>query len=157
MRVFHTLLLYGLSTVFLHAMDPAYEAEFQRTLKIYPPGDYNAIPVRRFVPVLPGDLPKVSPTFGLLKPVEPSDKDIKTLFSDAAIHFCSGRLDLAMTLYKQALVLDPDNKDAKANLYDIVFIRSLWDDELHRSEASKWHAEISERLFKDIMLSKEHK
>ena len=157
MRAFHTLLFFALSSPFLLAMDSAYEAEYQRTLKMYPPGDYNAFPVRGFIPVLASDLPNVAPTLGLLNPVDYPSKDLKTIFSDAAISFCSGRLDLAMTLYKQALVLDPENKDAKANLYEIVLIRSLCNDENHRSEAVKFHAEASERLFKDVILSKEQK
>ena len=62
-----------------------------------------------------------------------------------------------MKLYKQTLLLEPDNKDAKAHLYDILLVRSLWHDEFHRSEASKKHSEISERLSKDILPPKEQK
>ena len=64
--------------------------------------------------------------------------------------FSSGRWDLAMKRYRQLLLSDPDNKDAKANLYDILLLRSMFSDKAHLKEAATKHREIRERLTKDI-------
>ena len=155
MRTFHAFFLLALSSAILPAAYSPYEVEFQRAIRLYPPGDYNGVPVRRFSPVTTYVKQSPSPTIDLLEPVEPTDKDIKTLFSEAASFFTVGRLDLAAKRYKQTLLLEPENRDAKAHLYDILLIRSLWEDESHRSEASKRHSEISKQIFKDILLPKE--
>ena len=157
MRTFHAFFLLALSSAILPAADSPYEVEFQRAIRLYPPGDYNGVPVRRFSPVTTYVKQSPSPTIDLLEPIEPTDKDIKTLFSEAASFFTIGRFDLAAKRYKQTLLLDPENKDAKAHLYDILIIRSLWDDESHRSEASKRKSEISKQISKDILLQKEEK
>ena len=155
MRAIQTFLLFALSDAILPAADLPYEVEFQRAIRLYPPGDYNGVPVRRFSPITTFVKQSPLPTIDLLEPVEPTDKDIKTLFSEAASFFTVGRLDLAAKRYKQTLLLEPENRDAKAHLYDILLIRSLWEDESHRSEASKRHSEISKQIFKDILLPKE--
>ena len=155
MRTFHAFFLLALSSAILPAADSPYEVEFQRAIRLYPPGDYNGVPVRRFSPITTFVKQSPLPTIDLLEPVEPTDKDIKTLFSEAASFFTVGRLDLAAKRYKQTLLLEPENRDAKAHLYDILLIRSLWEDESHRSEASKRHSEISKQIFKDILLPKE--
>ena len=155
MRTIHAFFLLALSSAILPAADSPYEVEFQRAIRLYPPGDYNGVPVRRFSPITTFVKQSPLPTIDLLEPVEPTDKDIKTLFSEAASFFTVGRLDLAAKRYKQTLLLEPENRDAKAHLYDILLIRSLWEDESHRSEASKRHSEISKQIFKDILLPKE--
>ncbi|MEI6703103.1 MAG: hypothetical protein WCL71_06145 [Deltaproteobacteria bacterium] len=157
MRAIHTFLLFAFSGAILPAADSPYEVEFQRAIRLYPPGDYNGVPVTRFSPSTTFVKQSPLPTIDLLEPVEPADKDIKTLFSEAASFFTIGRFDLAAKRYKQTLLLDPENKDAKAHLYDILLIRSLWDDESHRSEANKKHSEISKQISKDILLPKEEK
>ena len=157
MRTIHAFFLLALSSAILPAAYSPYEVEFQRAIRLYPPGDYNGVPVRRFSPVTTYVKQSPSPTIDLLEPVEPTDKDIKTLFSEAASFFTVGRLDLAAKRYKQTLLLEPENRDAKAHLYDILIIRSLWDDESHRSEASKRKSEISKQISKDILLPKEEK
>ena len=157
MRTIHAFFLLALSSAILPADDSPYEVEFQRAIRLYPRGDYNGVPVTRFSPITTFVKQSPPPTIDLLEPVEPTDKDIKTLFSEAASFFTIGRFDLAAKRYKQALLLDPENKDAKAHLYDILIIRSLWDDESHRSEASKRKSEISNQNSKDILLPKEEK
>ena len=143
MSAIQTFLLFALSGPILSAADSPYEVEFQRAIRLYPPGDYNGVPVTRFSPITTFVKQSPLPTIDLLEPVEPTDKDIKALFSEAASYFTIGRFDLAAKRYKQILLLDLENKDAKAHLYDILLIRSLWDDESHRSEANKRHSEIS--------------
>jgi len=150
MRAIYTLCFSIVSCAILHAADPAYEIELQRAMRLYPPGDYNAAPATRFSPITTFEKVVVSPAFDLLEPVEPSDKDIKTLFSEAASCFTAGRWDLATKRYKQSLLLDPENRDAKACLYDILLLRSLYGDESRRSEAVKRQTEINKRLLKDI-------
>jgi len=154
MRAIHTVLLFALPTAILSAADSLYEVEFQRAIRLYPPGDYSGVPVKRFSPITTFVKQTPPPTIDLLEPVEATDKDIKTLFSEAAGFFTIGRFDLAAKRYKQTLLLDPDNKDAKAHLYDIMLIRALWDDESHRSEANRRHTEISKQLSKDILPQK---
>ncbi len=146
----HTFCFFALSTAILSAADPLYEVEFQRAIRLYPAGDYKGIPVTRFSSIMTIVKQHPSPTIDLFGPVEPTDKDIKTLFSEAESYFTTGRFDLAAKCYQQALRLDPENNDAKAHLYDILTLRSLWEDESRRSEADKMHAVICNRLSKDI-------
>jgi len=154
MSPIHAFVCFSLSSAILLAGDSPYEIEFQRAIKLYPPGDYNSVPVMRFSPITTIVKQYTPPTFDLLAPVETSDKDIKTLFTEAARYFTTGRWDLAEKRYKQTLLLDPDNIDAKAHLYDMLILRSLWSDESRRSEAGKKHSEISKTLSKDIFPAK---
>lgn len=144
------LLLFLSGCTFLHAAEPDYDAELLRVMKVYPPGDYQQRPIQRLVPVISVEKPVAPPTHSLLEPVERSNKSIEMLSSEAAQLFTTGRVDLAMKRYKQILLLDPENKDAKSRLYDIVVIRTMWQDDVHRSEASKKESEISEQLSKEI-------
>jgi len=157
MRSFYTFSLIALSSTILSAVDPLYEAEFQRAIRLYPPGDYNTVPPARVSPITTIVKPTAVSTFNLLEPVEPPDKDIKVLFSEAATYFTIGRFDLAAKRYKQTLLLDPVNRDAKAHLFDILFLQSLWADESRRTEASKIHSEMSEQISKDIVPPKPQK
>ncbi len=138
----------------LHAAEPDYDAELKRAMKLYPPGDYDGMPIMRSAPIITVEKPVASPTFKLLKPVERSEKSLESLLSEAPQFFTNGRTDLAMKRYKQVLLIDPENKDAKSRLYDIILIRTLWHDEVHRSEASKIQPEISEQLSKEIKSQK---
>jgi tetratricopeptide (TPR) repeat protein len=155
MRSIHTFALLALSSTILYAADSPYEIEFQRAIKLYPPGDYNSVPVMHFSPITTIVKQYKPPTFDLLAPVETSDTDIKILFTEAARYFATGRWDLAEKRYKQTLLLDPNNNDAKAHLYDILILRSLWSDESRRSEFGKKHSEISKTISKDILPAKE--
>jgi len=137
-----------------YAEEPDYNAELQRAMKLYPPGDYNGTPVRRFSLTTVIEKVSVVPTFDLLEPVEPSDKDSGTLISEAAEYFTSGRWDLSMKRYRQLLLTDPDNKDAKANLFDILLLRLMYSDDAYLKEAAKRHREMRERLMKDIVPKK---
>lgn len=143
-------LLLPLASIVVQAQEINYEAELQRAMKLYPPGDYDGIPVRNFSATTVIEKVKVVPTFDLLEPVEPSDKDNGTLISEAAEYFSSGRWDLSMKRYRQLLLSDPDNKDAKANLYDILLLRSMYSDDAYLKEAATKHREMRERLTKDI-------
>jgi hypothetical protein len=143
-------LLLPLASIVVQAQEPNYEAELQRAMKLYPPGDYDGIPVRQFSPTTVIEKVKVVPTFDLLEPVEPSDKDNGTLNSEAAEYFASGHWDLSMKRYRQLLLSDPDNKDARANLYDIMLLRSMYGDDAHLKEAATKHREMRERLTKNI-------
>ena len=157
MRSLFTIGFFAISCAILSAADSLYEAEFQRAIKLYPPGDYDTVPPARVSPITTIVKPTSVSTFSLVEPVEPPDKDIKVLFSEAAGYFTTGRFDLAAKRYKQTLLLDPENKDAKAHLYDILFLQSLWADESRRAEASKIHSEMSEQISKDIVPPKPQK
>jgi hypothetical protein len=148
--IFYLTLAIICGCTFLNAADPDYDAELQRVMKMYPPGDYDGMPIMRSTAIITVEKPVEPPTLGLLEPVERPDKSIESLLSEAAQFFTTDRVDLAMKRYKQILLLDPENKDAKARLYDIVVIRTMWHDEAHRSEASKKESEASEQLFKEI-------
>jgi len=143
-------LLLPLASIIVQAQEINYDAELQRAMKLYPPGDYDGIPVRQFSPATVIEKVRVVHAFDLLEPVEPSDKDSGTLTSEAAEYFSSGRWDLSMKRYRQLLLNDPDNKDAKANLYDILLLRSMYSDDAHLKEAATKHREMRERLTKDI-------
>lgn len=147
-------LLLPLASIAVQAQEINYEAEFQRAMKLYPPGDYDGMPVRQFSPTTVIERVKVVPTFDLLEPVEPSDKDNDTLNSEAAEYFSSGRWDLSMKHYRQLLLIDPENRDVKANLYDILLLRSMYSDDAHLKEAATKHREMRERLMKDIKSQK---
>lgn len=131
--------------------EPDYDAELQRAMKLYPPGDYNEAPVRRFSPTTAIETLKVPATFDLLQPVSPSGKDIPALGSEAAELFTSGRWDLSVKRYRQLLLADPDNTNAKAHLFDILLLRSLYGDAAHREEAARMHREMRERLAREIL------
>jgi hypothetical protein len=150
MNPLRLVLLLPLTSIVIQAQEINYDAELQRAMKLYPPGDYDGIPVRQFSPTTVIEKVKVVPTFDLLEPVEPSDKDNGTLISEAAEYFSSGRWDLSMKRYRQLLLSDPHNKDAKANLYDILLLRSMYSDDAHLKEAATKHREMRERLTKDI-------
>lgn len=142
-----------LLSAILHAEEPNYDAELQRAMKLYPPGDYNGIPVRQFSPTTGIEQVGVVPMFDLITPVEPSDKDRGTLLSEAAEYFTSGRWDLSVKRYKQLLLIDAENRDAKANLYDIMLLRAMHSDGLLKEAAEK-HREMRDRLSKDIFPEK---
>jgi len=157
MSAIRMLVIFGLSSTILLAEDSLYQVEFQRAIKLYPPGDYNSVPIMRFSPITTVVKHYKPPAFDLLAPVETTDKDLKSLFTEAARYFTTGRWDLAEKRYKQALLLDENNKDAKAHLYDILILRSLWADETRHSESAKKHAEISKSVSKDIIPTKDQK
>ncbi len=119
-------------------------------MRDYPPGDYHGRPVRKFPAISRVEKADVAPILDPLVPVEPSHKDRRTLFSEAAGYFSDGRWDLAIKRYRQLLFIDPENRDARANLRDIVILESLYGDERLAQEAAKKHQEIRERLAKDI-------
>lgn len=154
MNLLRLALLLPLASIAVQAQEINYEAELQRAMKLYPPGDYEGMPVRQFSPTTMIERVKVVPTFDLLEPVEPSDKDSGTLISEAAEYFSSGRWDLSMKRYRQLLLSDPDNKDAKANLFDILLLRSMYSDDAYLQKAAKKHREMRERLAKDIVPKK---
>jgi hypothetical protein len=133
----------------LHAADIDYDAELQRAMKLYPPGDYGEIPVRRFFPTT--EVSKISPRIDLFSPVEASNKDAKTLSSEAADFFISGRWDLAVKRYKQLLLIEPGNTAAKAHLYDIAQLAELYGDPARRGEAAKKYEAMCEEVSKGIV------
>lgn len=154
MITFRSIILLLFASAISCAEEPNYDAELQRAMKLYPPGDYDGIPVRQFSPTTVIEKVRVVPTFDLLEPVEPSDKDSETLISEAAEYFTSGRWDLSMKRYRQLLLTDSENKDAKANLFDILLLRSMYSDDAYLKEAAKKHREMRERLTKDIVPKK---
>ncbi len=132
-------------------MEPNYDAELQRAMRLYPPGDYGQTPVRRFFPTMVIEKAKVAPSFDLLEPVAPSNKHNRTLFSEAADYFLSGRWGLSAKRYKQILLTDPENVNAKANLYDIILLRAIYSDDSRHHEAAATHRAMRERLSGDIL------
>ena len=154
MITFRSIILLLFASAISCAEEPNYDAELQRAMKLYPPGDYDGIPVRQFSPTTVIEKVRVVPTFDLLEPVEPSDKDSETLISEAAEYFTSGRWDLSMKRYRQLLLTDSENKDAKANLCDSLLLRSMYSDDAYLKEAAKKHREMRERLTKDIVPKK---
>ena len=142
-----------------HAMDPAYQKALDEAVKQCPPGDYNSPVLRRFTPdPLSVQSFRKSNSEGaiekeLLQPVEMPDKEIKTLFSEAAMYFTKGRYNLATKRYKQALLLDPENINAKAYLYDITVIRSMHLNGSDQSLLNKEYNALKERISKDFSAS----
>jgi len=139
-----------------YAIDPVYQEAIDAAVKEYPPGDYNSIPVRRFSTNLtPEQILNKSKSmetieFDLLRPVEMPDKDIRTLFSEAALYFTEGRFDLAEKRYKQSLLLEPDNTKAKANLFDIMIIRCLYQTGAQQAIINEKYNELKKGVAKDI-------
>ena len=154
MSPLHIVGILLLTSAIICAQEPDYEAGLQRAMKLYPPGDYNERPVRRFEATTVIEKVKVEPTFDLLELVEISDKDIKTLLSEAASYFTSGRWDLSAKRYRQLLLSDPENIKAKANLYDILVLRAMYSDDSPSNDAAKKHHEMCERFSKDIAPNK---
>lgn len=143
----------ALSTVVpLHAADIDYDVELQRAMKAYPPGDYDSRPLRRFPPAT--EAPQASLGIDLFSPVEASDKDAKTLSSEAAGFFITGRWLLSVKRYKQLLLIEPGNAAAKARLYDIAKLAELYGDPTRRDEAAKKHGEMCKEFSKDLIPQK---
>jgi len=150
-----TLLLHSVYAV--ETVDPAYQDALDKALQVNPPGDYNGPNVRSLSLFTP--LPKINHAskplsvidLYLIKPVDPSDKDIKILFSDAASYFLQGRWDLAIKLYKQSLLLEPENIEAKAYLLDIMILQCMYESEEQQATINRKYDKLKERLSKDIL------
>lgn len=134
------------------ADDRAYQKALEGVLKEYPPGDYNERPVRRFSANRSAhtDDRQFSLEHQLLEPVDRSDKDIQTLFSEAASFFLDGRWDLALKRYKQSVLLDPENSEAKARALDLLILMCMYQAESWEEAAVK-RKEFEMRVSKDIV------
>ena len=86
-----------------------------------------------------------------MKRVDAANLPLEQLFSEAASYFSTGRWDLAMKRYKQCLVVDPSNREAKANLYDIFTLQCLSPDGKDSQEFFLKATELKKRLSKDII------
>lgn len=155
MRHFSAFLLVLLLPILSRAADdPAYQAALEENLKVYPPGDYAERPVRRFVgnpPNADSRLTAERVVEMVLRPVEVPEKDVSTLFSEAARYFTEGRVDLAEVRYKQVLLLEPENGKAKANLYDLMVISCLNQTGTPRREINKHHDALKAKVAGDIL------
>ncbi len=154
MRATYCFLLASLLLLSAYGAEPDYQRALEENLKVYPPGDYNERPLRRFHNPVVVEERRQSKAEGaitaeLLRPVEMPDKDMPTLFSEAGLYFGQGRFDLAVKRYKQCLLLEPENLKAKANLYDITMIRCLW--EAESSQFQKKYEELKKRVTEDIV------
>ncbi len=154
--LFTTLLL--LQSVYaVETVDPEYQADLDTALKTNPPGDYN-LPVTRPFPLIKsfsksnrGANPLSVFDLGLLKAVEPSDKDIKTLSSEAASYFLQGRWDLASKRYKQTLLLEPDKLESKANLLDILMLQFMYESDADQTDINQKYDKLKALLSNDIL------
>ncbi len=158
MRALYLFFSVSLVVLSANAMDPAYQKALDESVKQFPPGDYNSpVVVKRFIadPESVGILRKANSDGAiereLLQPVEMPEKDTKTLFSEAATYFARGRYDLATKRYKQALLLDSDNINAKANLYDITVIWTMYENGSQQSLINEKYNALKKRVSKDIL------
>ena len=140
------------------AAEPDYQAALEENLKLYPPGDYNEPPVRRFA-VNPIDkairITAKEVVKWVLQPVEMPDKDIVTLFSEAGSYFTAGRFDLAAKRYQQVLLLDSENVKAKAHLYDLTVISCLTQTGTPQREINQHYEALKKRVAADIVVPQE--
>lgn len=145
------------STYAVETADPAYQDALDKALKDNPPGDYigpilPALPP--FIPPQKSDRaanPLSSIDLYLLEPVDPPDKDIKILFSEAASYFLEGRWDLAIKRYKQSLFLDPENIQAKAYLLDILILEFMYESKAEQRVINLNYSKLKERMAKDVI------
>ncbi|MFZ4780156.1 MAG: hypothetical protein ACOYM3_32775 [Terrimicrobiaceae bacterium] len=145
------------STYAVETVDPAYQDALDKALQVNPPGDYNGPNVRHFPLFTPSPKSnRVSQPLSvmdlyLLKPVDPSDKDIKILFSEAASYFVQGRWDLAIKRYKQSLLQYPENMEAKASLFDILTLQCMYESNAEQGAINKIYDKLKARLSNDII------
>ena len=156
MRATYYFFLVPLLLLSAHGAEPDYQRALEENLKVYPPGDYNDRPVRRFHNPVAEEVREKSKVEGaitteLLREVEMPDKDITALFSEAGSYSAQGRFALAAKRYKQCLLLEPDNLKAKANLYDITVIRCLYEAESPMQEINRKYEELKKKVSEDIV------
>lgn len=133
--------------------DPAYQAALDANLKIHPPGDYHERPVRQFVGNATNErrITAEQVVEIVMRPVEKPDKDVKTLFSEAAEFWVEGRIDLAMKRYKEVLSVDPENEKAKAVLYDYVVILCMDHAGTSQHEINSRYEALKKKVAGDII------
>ncbi|HEX8371333.1 MAG TPA: hypothetical protein VF585_01015 [Chthoniobacterales bacterium] len=70
--------------------------------------------------------------------------------SEAAGFFVTGRFDLVIKRYRQLLLIEPEDIQAKANLYDMLHLQALYSDGARPRATSRKHREMEERFEKDV-------
>jgi|APCry1669189241_1035207.scaffolds.fasta_scaffold64613_1 hypothetical protein len=134
------------------ASNSEFEIELQRQIKMNKPGDYNG-------PCLPAiDLSndalskKSSKGNNKTQTNEYSESEIKRLFSEAKNHLNNGKIELAELKYKQILLIDPNNREAKVQM-QYIYIGTLGDKEAKIRDDEKKAAITNSQTAKDITTS----